>query len=539
MRVTFPGKPRRLAAVAAAITALAAAVAVPVAAAHPLRGHVPFSVIVCKFSNRPAQSPPLQTVRDFFLNESTSPDSIPAYWRTVSYGQIDFKGTQVVGPYTMPITFEKWPDRWTMIQTCVNSARNSPLNPYTVPPGNRVVAVVNDCKDSGSAGGEVLMDPCAVNTSFTGHETGHAMGLGHSFSTDTTYRNAPWSAPGEYDDELDIMSCMACVGRTTARFGPGPPGLIAPYLDRLGWIARPRVFRFAATGAASSTVTLTALGNPGGSGYLLARVPFDPGDLFHYYDIEVRAPVGMDAGVGPIVVRIHEVKNGVSYLVRSGRTAVENLSANGVTITTLSKNAVSKTATVSISGAIADSCLYGYVWREGRPSDHVCVTGARRAATAAENNLAASRRNPHGGPYGPDTCLQGFVWREAFSGDHVCVPPATRTLVASENGTAAERKNPARLVFGPNTCKAGFVWREADASDYVCVPPATRAVTRAENALAAGRRAPGGGPYGPDTCKTGFVWREAFPTDHVCVFGTSRARAAADNAAAESRLQQP
>src|SRR3954447_3369875 len=145
MRVTFPGKPRRLAAVAAAITALAAAMAVPVAAAHPLRGHVPFSVIVCKFSNRPAQSPPLQTVRDFFLNESTSPDSIPAYWRTVSYGQIDFKGTQVVGPYTMPIMYANWPAaRWTMIQTCVNSARNSALNPYTVPPGNRIVAVVND-----------------------------------------------------------------------------------------------------------------------------------------------------------------------------------------------------------------------------------------------------------------------------------------------------------------------------------------------------------------------------------------------------------
>jgi hypothetical protein len=520
-------------------TVIVALVVVPLATAHPLRGHVPFSVIVCKFSNRPTQNPSLQTIRDFFLDQSTSPNSIPAYWRSVSYGLIDFQGTQVVGPYTLPITFEQWPDRWTMIQTCVNAARNSPQNPYVVPAGNRVVAVVNDCKDSGSAGGEVLMDPCAVNTSFTGHETGHAMGLGHSFSTDTSYRNAPWAQPGEYDDEFDIMSCMNCVGRSTAQFSPGPPGLIAPYLDRLGWIARPRIFRFAADGASSSTITLTALSNPTGAGYLLARVPFDPADLFHYYDIELRAPTGVDAAVGPIAVRIHEVKNGVSYLVRSGRTAVENLSANGVTITTVSKNAAARTATVAISGAIGDRCLLGYVWREARPSDHVCVSGARRSATAQENNLAASRRSPTGGPFGPDTCLQGFVWREAFAGDHVCVPPATRSLVANENRTASQRRNPARLVYGPNTCKQGFVWREADASDYVCVTPATRAATRTENALALSRREPNGGPFGPDTCKQGFVWREAFPTDHVCVTGASRSRAAADNAAAEGRVERP
>jgi hypothetical protein len=538
MHVKFLRRLRRSAA-AIAVVAGVGAVAAPVAAAHLLRGHVPFSVIVCKFSNRPTQNPPLQTVRDFFLNESTSPDSIPAYWRTVSYGLIDFKGTQVVGPYTMPIRFEQWPDRWTMIQTCVNTAKNSPQNPYVIPAGNRVVAVVNDCKDSGSAGGEVLMDPCAVNTSFTGHETGHAIGLGHSFSTDTTYQNAPWSAPGEYDDEFDIMSCMNCVGRAIAQFSPGPPGLIGPYLDRLGWIARPRVFRFGADGALSSTITLTALGNPSGSGYLLARVPFDPSDLFHYYDVEVRAPLGLDAAVGPISVRIHEVKNGVSYLVRSGRTAVENLSANGVTITTLSKNAAAGTATVAISGAIADRCLLGYVWREARPSDHICVTGARRAATAQENSLAASRRSPTGGPFGPETCLQGFVWREAFSGDHVCVPPTTRSLVANENRTVGQRKNPARLVYGPNTCKQGFVWREADASDYVCVTPATRTATRTENSLAASRRSPTGGPFGPDTCLHGFVWREAFPTDHVCVTGSSRSRAAADNAAAASRVERP
>jgi hypothetical protein len=43
-----------------------------------------------------------------------------------------------------------------------------------------------------------------------------------------------------------------------------------------------------------------------------------------------------------------------------------------------------------------------------------------------DNSQADTRRNPDGGPSGPDTCLEGFVWREAFPGDHVCVTWETR-----------------------------------------------------------------------------------------------------------------
>ncbi|MDY0743896.1 toll/interleukin-1 receptor domain-containing protein [Paucibacter sp. R3-3] len=86
-------------------------------------------------------------------------------------------------------------------------------------------------------------------------------------------------------------------------------------------------------------------------------------------------------------------------------------------------------------------CVNGYVWREARPGDIVCVTPKRRSITVNENQQADSRRRPKGGASGPDTCVVGFVWREAFDGDHVCVKPASREAAAEDN-----REGPSRVV---------------------------------------------------------------------------------------------
>jgi len=94
-------------------------------------------------------------------------------------------------------------------------------------------------------------------------------------------------------------------------------------------------------------------------------------------------------------------------------------------------------ATPTVGGS--DRCKQGYVWREAFAGDHVCVTPQVRAQAAADNGLAASRRSPNAGAFGPDTCLQGFVWREASPADHVCVPPATRAQAAADNAQAANR----------------------------------------------------------------------------------------------------
>ncbi|MDT5093507.1 MAG: hypothetical protein QOH60_2870 [Mycobacterium sp.] len=89
-------------------------------------------------------------------------------------------------------------------------------------------------------------------------------------------------------------------------------------------------------------------------------------------------------------------------------------------------------------------------------------------------------------PYGPDTCIQGYVWRNARDGDTVCVTPATRDLIAKENANPKANKDP-NGAYGPESCKQGFVWREAFDGDSICVTPNERAQTLADNAAAQSR----------------------------------------------------
>ncbi|GFG50846.1 hypothetical protein [Mycolicibacterium agri] len=90
-------------------------------------------------------------------------------------------------------------------------------------------------------------------------------------------------------------------------------------------------------------------------------------------------------------------------------------------------------------------------------------------------------------PYGPDTCIQGYVWRNARPGDTVCVTPATRDTVAQQNANRGANKDP-KGAYGPESCQQGFVWREAFDGDVVCVTPAFRTQMKSDNAAAASRK---------------------------------------------------
>lgn len=105
-------------------------------------------------------------------------------------------------------------------------------------------------------------------------------------------------------------------------------------------------------------------------------------------------------------------------------------------------SSVFRTGVVPVPPPVATPSVYcksGFVWREARATDLVCVTPDSRARVAEQNRTTAARIQPGGGAYGPNTCLPGFVWREAFPGDAVCVTPSVRTDVRGENSLAASR----------------------------------------------------------------------------------------------------
>lgn len=518
-----------------------------------LRGRALWAVILCKFSDHTEEPHTIQWYRDFISESGAGHQGMYDYWYDMSYHNLDLYGALVKGWYTMPYTLtqEQTKSRGQRIQDCVDAAASASSNAYTVPSGTRTMVMLNAQVDAGSAGGRVELDPGAQFVAFAGHEMGHGYGMIHSFSNDN-YQNASWSRPGEYGDVWDLMSVQHADSYSGVQFGGSGPGINAYYLDKLGWMPRTRIATFGADGAATSTLTLAALNHPEASGPLLVRVPFDPGNLSHYYTVEFRRNDGWDRGIPRDTVLIHEIKldtlNGgnTTYLVNTTNTPTfgpsisyewqpgMTFSVNGVTITVNSINSGANTASVTIQGNIADRCLQGYVWREARPTDHVCVTPAERSRVAADNAAAPTRVNPSG-PYGPDSCIQGYVWREAYNGDHVCVTPDQRTQAADDNAHASERSNPARLVYGPHTCAQGYVWREADLFDYVCVTGAERAQVASENAAPTAHRA-GGGTYGPDTCAQGYVWRDAYPGDHLCVTPARRTQVTGDNAQAQTRV---
>lgn len=90
---------------------------------------------------------------------------------------------------------------------------------------------------------------------------------------------------------------------------------------------------------------------------------------------------------------------------------------------------------IAVSSAAA-ACKSGYVWRDAKDGDGVCVTPEERAEAKAQNANAENNRRPGGGPYGPNTCRDGYVWREAFPGDVVCVTPHERQKAKEQNANS-------------------------------------------------------------------------------------------------------
>ena len=299
---------------AAAALAVSTAAVAPSADAVPARGNSGWSVLLCRFSDVPAQPQTPAYFGRMFGAAGAGQEGLYDYFRNQSYGKLRIAAT-VRGWYRMPFSVaqEAPKSRGQRIQDCVDTAA---ANGYTVPAGNRTAVITNAQQDSGSAGGRVLLDPGAWNIRFAAHEMGHGYGLDHSFSDDLTYQNASWSQPGEYDDMWDEMSAQHVYGFNTTSFGNGGVGLNAFGRDKLGFLPRNRIRTFGSGGATSGTVQLAALQQPSATGSLLLRVPFDPADPFHYYTVEFQRRLGWSQGIPADTVLIHEVRNGRPTLLR-------------------------------------------------------------------------------------------------------------------------------------------------------------------------------------------------------------------------------
>jgi hypothetical protein len=376
LRTTQSRTWRRVGAITAVASAAIALAPAPNAAAIPARGNSPWSVLLCKFHDVSAAPQPASFFSRFFGPAGSGTGNLYDYYRGQSYGRL-LIAPSVHGWYTMPYakSDEAGKTRWQKIQDCVATASAAG---YSVPAGNHVAVMTNSQQDSGSAGGEVLLDPLAWNTRFAAHEMGHGYGLDHSFSNDTTAFHG--GGPGEYDDPWDEMSAQAVFTANNPTWGPAAIGFNAFARDKLGFLPMNRIVTFGSNGASAGTYNLAPLQVSAAAGPLLVRVPFDPGDLFHYYTVEFDRKLGSSQAIPNDIVLIHEVRNGQPTLLRqlsvAGKPPVQHLSANGVTIDV---GAISGNhATVSITSQIADRCLQGYVWRQARPTDHVCVCLVRR-----------------------------------------------------------------------------------------------------------------------------------------------------------------
>lgn len=124
--------------------------------------------------------------------------------------------------------------------------------------------------------------------------------------------------------------------------------------------------------------------------------------------------------------------------------------------------------------------------RADRPVTGLGQRFPRSQPAPAPDRSGAVTTEPGGFANALDRCKPGFVWREARPSDLVCVTPESRDRVAEENRTAFDRGDPRR-----NYCVPGFVWREAFDGDVVCVYPEIRAMVREENRLGPGRRVGG------------------------------------------------
>ena len=321
-----------------------------------VHGSTPWAVIMVRFPDVliDAADFAVDYFTRLFTNVPGSDGGMWQFWNEVSFRNITLDGTVVLGPILLnkPSTTYSENDNDVFYKDAMSAwwysdPENRDFDPSELEGFDRIIFVPNAPSKLLTGGlwplpataklrypwsngtrsdlAFVYLNPGDWNPLTAAHEMGHGYGLDHSFDdgAKTCGSKPPYNRPGEYCDRYDIMSAQNVVART-GPFGLRGPGLSAPYLLKMGWVAPSRIVLVSHGGVPSrQRFLLDPLENPDGTGTAVVALslPNPPVGQNDIYTVEYREMLGGESG---ILVHRWDARDQSILLANAGRQLFSN-----------------------------------------------------------------------------------------------------------------------------------------------------------------------------------------------------------------------